>query len=52
MTNPRTVLVVTDSTSDIPVHFREELGIEVVPLSINFENETLLDGVDISPKNM
>lgn len=50
MTNPRTVLVVTDSTSDIPVHFREELGIEVVPLSINFENETLLDGVDISPE--
>lgn len=50
MINPRKVLVVTDSTSDIPAHFREELGIEVVPLSINFENETLLDGVDISPE--
>lgn len=50
MTNSRKVFVVTDSTSDIPAHFREELGIEVVPLSINFENETLLDGVDISPE--
>lgn len=50
MTNPRNVFVVTDSTSDIPVHFREELGIVVVPLSINFENETVLDGVDLSPE--
>lgn len=50
MSNPRNVFVVTDSTSDIPVHFREELGIEVVPLSINFETETLLDGVDLSPE--
>ena len=49
MTNSRKGFVVTDSTSDIPAHLREELGIEVVPLSINFENETLLDGVDISP---
>lgn len=50
MSSPRKVLVVTDSTSDIPIHFREELGIEIVPLSINFEHETLLDGVDISPE--
>lgn len=49
MTNERKVLVVTDSTSDIPAHYREELGIEVVPLSINFENETLIDGVDLTP---
>lgn len=50
MSNPRNVYVVTDSTSDIPAHLREELGIEVVPLSINFENETLMDGVDFSPE--
>lgn len=48
MTNQRSVCVVTDSTSDIPTHLREELGIEVVALTINFESETLLDGVDIS----
>lgn len=50
MTNQRKVLVVADSTSDLPAHYREELGIEVVPLSINFENETLIDGVDLSPE--
>lgn len=48
MSNTRKVHIVTDSTSDIPLHLREELGIEVVPLSINFETETLLDGVDIT----
>ncbi len=50
MSDQRRVFVVTDSTSDIPAHLREELGIEVVPLSINFENETLLDGVDLTPQ--
>lgn len=50
MSNTRKVHIVTDSTSDIPMHLREELGIEVVPLSINFENETLLDGVDLTPQ--
>lgn len=50
MVNPRKVFVVTDSTSDIPRHLREELGIEVVPLSINFETETLLDGIDLTPE--
>lgn len=50
MSNRRKVQVVTDSTSDIPAHLREELQIDVVPLSINFENETLLDGVDLTPQ--
>src|SRR5690606_12157354 len=48
--NNRKVHVVTNSTCNIPMHVREELGIEVVPLSINFETETLLDGVDITPQ--
>lgn len=50
MTSKRKVQLVTDSTSDIPLHLREEFGIIVVPLSINFENESLLDGVDMSPE--
>lgn len=48
MSNTRRVRVVTDSASDIPMHVREELGIRVVPLSLNFENESLLDTVDIN----
>lgn len=50
MSNSRKVMVVTDSTSDIPAHYREELGTEVVPLSINFETETVLDGIDLTPE--
>lgn len=50
MTNRRKVQLVTDSTSDLPMHFREELGITVVPLSINFENQSFLDGVDLTPQ--
>ena len=42
------VAVVVDSTADIPTAIRDELGIEVVPLSIMFGRETFLDGVDMS----
>lgn len=43
------IRVVTDSTSDIPISIREELGIKVVPLKIHFGQETYLDGVTITP---
>jgi DegV family protein with EDD domain len=43
-----TVAVVVDSTSDIPPHLREELGIAVVPLTILFGKEAYLDGVEMS----
>jgi DegV family protein with EDD domain len=42
------IRVVTDSTADIPEELRREAGIEMVPLSVNFGNESLLDKVDIS----
>lgn len=50
MTNRKQVYLVTDSGSDIPKHIQEELGIAVVPLSINFETESLLDSVEITPE--
>lgn len=50
MTSPRKVQLVTDSTSDLPMHYREEFGVHVVPLSINFENESFLDGIDLTPQ--
>lgn len=50
MTSTRKVQLVTDSTSDLPMHYREEFGVHVVPLSINFENESYLDGVDLTPQ--
>ena len=42
------VRVVTDSTSDIAPETAAELGITVVPLTVFFGDEALLDGVDIS----
>ena len=42
-----TLHIVTDSTCDLPRDAIEALGITVVPLSILFGDEELLDGVDI-----
>jgi DegV family protein with EDD domain len=41
------VAVVTDSTCDLPRDLVEELGIRVVPLSVTFDDETLISGVSI-----
>ncbi|HAI51895.1 MAG TPA: DegV family protein [Limnochordia bacterium] len=40
--------VVTDSGSDLPVKLREELGIQVVPLTVRFGDEVFKDGVDLT----
>jgi len=42
-----TVRIVTDSTCDLPAALVEEYGITVVPLTIEFDGESLRDGVDI-----
>jgi DegV family protein with EDD domain len=42
------VKVVTDSCSDITPQLAEELGITVVPLYVNFGNETYRDNVDLT----
>jgi DegV family protein with EDD domain len=44
----RPVQVVTDSTSDIPKDVAASLGIEVVPLTVRFGDETFRDGIDLS----
>ncbi|MBP1991424.1 DegV family protein [Paenibacillus eucommiae] len=41
------IRIVTDSTADIPLAVREELGIEMVPLKIHFGSETFLDAVTL-----
>jgi DegV family protein with EDD domain len=41
------VAVVTDSTANMPDEFIQEYGIQVIPLIVNWEGESLLDGVDI-----
>ncbi len=43
-----TIAVVVDSTTDIPLSMREELGITMVPLLILFGNDQFRDGIDMS----
>lgn len=43
------IRVVTDSASDLPPDLEAELGIDIVPLTIRFGNEELVDRRDLSP---
>ncbi|HJV08215.1 MAG TPA: DegV family protein [Acidimicrobiales bacterium] len=44
-----TVKIVTDSSCDLPDELVSQLGIDVVPLTIRFGSEELVDRVDLSP---
>lgn len=44
------VTIVTDSAADLPPDLARELGIIVVPLSIRFGEEELVDGLDLTPQ--
>ena len=39
----------TDSTADLPPDMARNRGITVVPLTLHFEGQSLLDGIDINP---
>ena len=43
------VAIVTDSTADLPPDLARVRQITVVPLTLNFDGQSLLDGVDIRP---
>ena len=45
----RRVAIVTDSTSDLPPALATARSISIVPLTLNFDGQALLDGVDITP---
>lgn len=42
------IKIVTDSACDLPVAIAEEMGITVVPAYININDESFLDGVNLS----
>lgn len=44
------IKIVTDSTADMPVELAAQLGITVVPMYINADGKSYLDGVDITRK--
>jgi DegV family protein with EDD domain len=43
------VAIVTDSTADLPLELAKARSVTVVPLTLNFDGRSLLDGVDITP---
>ena len=43
------VAIVTDSTADLPPELAASRSVTVVPLTLNLDGESLLDGVDITP---
>jgi DegV family protein with EDD domain len=43
-----TIKIVTDSTADLPPALAEELGITIVPLYVQFGNDTYRDRLDIT----
>jgi DegV family protein with EDD domain len=43
-----TIGIVTDSTCDLPAEIIAEYGISVVPLYINFGDQSYLDGIELS----
>jgi DegV family protein with EDD domain len=43
-----TVRIVTDSVTDLPQSFIDNLGVSVVPLTVRFGHEELRDGIDLT----
>jgi DegV family protein with EDD domain len=41
------IKIITDSTSDLPVEVITKYGVEVLPLTVHFGDETYIDAVDI-----
>jgi DegV family protein with EDD domain len=46
-----TIRIVTDSTGDLPEDIADQHGIGVVPIYINFDGDSYLDGIDLSRKD-
>ena len=45
---PTKIALVTDSTADIPLNLREKHQIDVVPVSLQIEGESYIDGISLS----
>ena len=43
------VVIVTDSTAYLPQQYVDELGVVVVPLTLNWDGATYRDGIDMRP---
>lgn len=48
----RKIIIMTDSTSDLPASFVESNRLTIVPLYVNFGDQAYRDGVDIDPSQL
>ena len=46
------VKIITDSTNDLGKDLLQQLNVDVVPLTVNFSEESYLDGVEITTKEL
>jgi DegV family protein with EDD domain len=46
------VKIIADSTCDLPPEIIKQLEIEVIPLYVNMGDYSLLDGIDVTPKQV
>ena len=44
------IAILTDSTANLPAEWVKQYAIRVIPLKIHWENETYLDGIDLTPE--
>ncbi len=43
------IAILTDSTANLPKEWEEQYNVRVLPLKIQWGNETFLDGIDLTP---
>ena len=46
------IKIITDSTADLSKDLYDKYDIEVLPLLINFGDDSYLDGVEINPEEV
>ena len=47
----KNIALITDSTCDLPLNYRNQYDIEVVPLAIIWGDEQFREGVDLTPED-
>lgn len=52
MNKHKKILITCDSAADLPPELIEQYGIQILPLTIAFGDETFTDGIDITPDEL
>jgi len=47
---PKKIVILTDSSANIPERIQNELGIQVIPLWLIWDGKSMRDGIDIQPQ--